>query len=298
MASPQFEKLVDIIRANKRPPGDHPVEKLRAGMERTSLPPGEDITATPVDAGGVAAEWVTAPGAAPERVVLYLHGGGYVMGSLTTHRKLAGDVSRASRARVLLLDYRLAPEHPLPAGVDDAVAAYRWLLQQDVAPGSIAIAGDSAGGGLTVATLLALRDAGEPMPAAAVCISPWVDFTGEAESITTRAERDPMVGIGDLGRFAGWYLGGADARTSSPVHADLAGLPPLLIHVGDEEILHDDAVLLAERASTAGVDATLEVWPEMFHVWHVFAGRVPESTAAVERIGEFLQASLGQSQPA
>jgi monoterpene epsilon-lactone hydrolase len=298
MASPQFEKLVDIIRANKRPPGDHPVEKLRAGMERTSLPPGEDITATPVAAGGVPAEWVAAPGAAPERVVLYLHGGGYVMGSLTTHRKLAGDVSRASGAGVLLLDYRLAPEHPLPACVDDAVAAYRWLLQQDVTPGSIAIAGDSAGGGLTVATLLALRDAGEPMPAAAVCISPWVDFTGEAESITTRAERDPMVGIGDLGRFAGWYLGGADARASSPVHADLAGLPPLLIHVGDEEILHDDAVLLAERASTAGVDATLEVWPEMFHVWHVFAGRVPESTAAVERVGEFLQASLGQSQPA
>jgi len=297
MASPQFEKLVNLIRSSKQPAGDHPVEKLRAGMERTSLPPGEDITTTTVEAGGVPAEWVDAPGAAADRVVLYLHGGGYVMGSPTTHRKLAGDISRASGARVLLIDYRLAPEHPAPAAVDDAVAAYRWLVA-DVAPGSVAIAGDSAGGGLVVATLVALRDAGDALPAAAVCISPWVDLTGEAASITERAERDPMVGIDGLGRFTDWYLGGADARASSPVHAELGGLPPILVHVGSEEILHDDAILLHERGTAAGVDVTLEVWPEMFHVWHVFAGRVPESTAAVERVGEFLRASLGASQPA
>jgi epsilon-lactone hydrolase len=297
MASPQFEKLVNLIRSNKQPPGDHPVEKLRAGMERASLPAADDITATAVDAGGVPAEWVSAPGADAARVVLYLHGGGYVMGSPVTHRKLAGDVSRASGARVLLIDYRLAPEHPMPAAIDDAVRAYRWLLQ-DVAPGSIAVAGDSAGGGLTVATLLALRDAGDPMPGAAVCISPWVDFTGEAASIQSRAERDPMVGIGDLSRFGAWYLAGADPRASSPAYADLQGLPPLLIHVGDDEIILDDSVLLNERATAAGVDATLEVWPEMFHVWHVFAGRVPESTAAVERVGAFLQDRLGASQPA
>jgi acetyl esterase/lipase len=295
MASPQFEKLVEIIRSNKRPPGDHPVEKLRAGMEKTSLPPGEDVTATPIDAGGVPAEWVETPGADAGKVVLYLHGGGFVMGSPVTHRKLAGDVSRASGARVLLLDYRLAPEHPTPAATDDGVQAYRWLLEQGIAPGSIAVAGDSAGGGLTVAVLLALRDAGDPMPAAAVCISPWVDMTGEAASITTRAERDPMVSHGDLGRFTDWYLAGADARASSPVHADLQGLPPLLIHVGDEEILLDDSVLLAERATAAGVDAKLEVWPEMFHVWHVFAGRVPESTAAVEQVGAFIRAAVGGS---
>src|SRR3954469_9577372 len=126
MASPQFEKLVNLIRSNKQPPGDHPVEKLRAGMERSSLPAADDITATPVDAGGVPAEWVSAPGADPARVVLYLHGGGYVMGSPVTHRKLAGDISRASGARVLLIDYRLAPEHPMPAAIDDAVLAYRW----------------------------------------------------------------------------------------------------------------------------------------------------------------------------
>jgi len=292
MASPQFEKLVEIIRSNKRPPGDHPVEKLRAGMEKTSLPPGEDVTATAVDAGGVPAEWVETPGVDPGHVVLYLHGGGYVMGSPVTHRKLAGDVSRASGARVLLLDYRLAPEHPAPAASDDGVQAYRWLLEQGIEPGSIAVAGDSAGGGLTVAVLVALRAAGDPMPAAGVCISPWVDLTGEAESITTRAERDPMVGDGDLARFVDWYLAGADARESSPVYSDLQGLPPLLIHVGDEEILLDDSVLLAERARAAGVDATLEVWPEMFHVWHVFAGRVPESTAAVEQVGQFIRAAI------
>src|SRR4051812_7782758 len=293
MASPQFQKLVDIIRANKRPPGDHPMEKLRAGMEKTSLAPADDVTATPVDAGGVPAEWVETPGADAGRVVLYLHGGGYVMGSLVTHRKLAGDVSRASGARVLLLDYRLAPEHPSPAATNDAVQAYRWLLQEGVAASGIAIAGDSAGGGLAVSTLLALRDAGDPRPGAAVCISPWVDLTGEAASITTRAGRAPRVSRGALGGFAGWSLGGADARASSPAHADLQGLPPMLIHVGDEEILLDDAVLLAERATAAGVDATLEVWPEMFHVWHVFAGRVPESTAAVERVGAFIADALG-----
>src|SRR3954447_12774809 len=173
MASPQFEKLVTLIRSNKRPPGDHPVEKLRAGMEKTSLPPADDVTATAVDAGGVPAEWVDTPGADAGRVVLYLHGGGYVGGSLVTHRKLAGDVSRASGARVLLLDYRLAPEHPAPAAAGDGVRAYRWLLEQGIDPGSIAIAGDSAGGGLAVAVLVALRDAGDPMPAAGVCISPW-----------------------------------------------------------------------------------------------------------------------------
>jgi epsilon-lactone hydrolase len=297
MASPQFEKLVNLIRSNKQPPGDHPVEKLRAGMERTSLPVGDDIAVASVDAGGAPAEWVDAPGASPDRVVLYLHGGGYVMGSPVTHRKLAGDVSRASGARVLLIDYRLAPEHPMPAAIDDAVAAYRWLLST-VAPGSIALAGDSAGGGLVVATLLALRDAGEPMPGAGVCISPWVDFTGEAASITTRADVDPMLDVAALTRFGGWYLAGADPRQSSPAYADLAGLPPLLIHVGDHEIILDDSILLDERATAAGVDVTLEVWPEMFHVWHVFAGRVPESTAAVERVGAFLQERLGAAQPA
>jgi epsilon-lactone hydrolase len=298
VASPQFEKLVGILRERRQPSGDHPVEKLRAGMEATALPVADDVSVVPVDAGGIPAEWVAAPGVADGRVVLYLHGGGYVMGSPVTHRKLAGDVSRASGARVLLIDYRLAPEHPLPAAVDDAVQAYRWLLAQGVAGGSIAIAGDSAGGGLTVATLQALREAGEALPAAAACISPWVDLTGEAASIVSRADRDPIVDAGDLERFVWWYVGETDARAASPVHGDLSGLPPLLVQVGDEEVLLDDSVLLAERAGAAGVDVTLEVWPEMFHVWHAFAGRVPESTAAVEQLGAFIQRAMMANQPA
>ncbi len=294
VASPQFEKLVAIIWDRRRPGRTPSIEKLRANMETTALPPGEDVSAVPIAAGGVPAEWVSTPGADPDKVVLYLHGGGYVMGSPATHRKLAGDLSRVSGARILLLDYRLAPEFPLPAGVDDAVAAYRWLLEQGVDAGSIAVGGDSAGGGLTVATLIALRDAGLPQPAAAVCISPWVDLTGQGSSYKTRADRDPMVTDDDLRRFGEWYLDGSDALAplASPARADLTGLPPLLIHVGDEEVLLDDARLLAERAGADGVEVTLEVWPEMFHVWHVFAGRVPESTAAVEQIGTFLTEQL------
>jgi acetyl esterase/lipase len=267
------------------------VEVLRAGMDLTALPPGDDVTITPVDAGGVPGEWVTAAGTADDRAVLYLHGGGYVMGGFATHRKLAGDMARASGARVLLVDYRLAPEHPCPAGIEDAVRAYRWLLAEVDDAGALAVAGDSAGGGLTLATLLALRDEGTALPAAAVCISPWVDCTLDAASLATRADRDPIVGGDDLRRFRDWYVGGGDPwpALASPVHADLRGLPPLLVHVGDAEVLLDDAVLLHERAEAAGVDVTLEVWPEMIHVWHVFAGRVPESTAAVEGVGTFLR---------
>jgi epsilon-lactone hydrolase len=293
MASPQCEKLVKILRENRRPGRTPSIEKLRANMDRMALPPGDDVVAEAVTAGGVPAEWVFTPDAT-DNVLLYLHGGGYVMGSPTSHRKLAGDLSRASGARVLLLDYRLAPEAPLPAGVDDAVAAYRWLLESGSAPEAIAIGGDSAGGGLTVAALIASREAGLPAPAAAVCISPWADMTCQGESYKTRAERDPMVGDGDLQRFADWYLNGADPMDplASPARADLQGLPPMLIHVGDNEVLLDDSRLLAERAGADGVDVKLDVWPEMFHVWHVFAGRIPESTAAVEQIGTFLQDRL------
>ena len=294
MPSPQYEKLLGILWANRRQDADVAVEVRRAGMESLALPAADDVSADAVDVDGMAAEWVVAGGADAGTIVLYLHGGGYVMGSLATHRKLAGDVSRAAGARVLLLDYRLAPEAPYPAAVDDAVAAYRWLLAAGIEPRAIAVAGDSAGGGLTVATLLALRDRGLPMPGAGVAISPWADLTLEAASIDGLAERDPVVRGGDLKRYRDWYLDGTDPRHpgASPAHADLTGLPPLLVHVGEAEVLLDDAVLLAESGRRDGVDVTLEAWPDMVHVWHVFAGRVPESTAAVDRIGEFLRARL------
>jgi acetyl esterase/lipase len=198
--------------------------------------------------------------------------------------------------RVLALEYRLAPEHPHPAAVEGSTAAYRWLVAQGIDAGRIVIAGDSAGGGLTVATLVALRDAGDPLPAAAVPISPWVDMEGTGESITSRAEVDPMVSGAALRNIASLFVGeGGDLRDplAAPLHADLTGLPPLLIHVGDHEVLLDDATRLAANAETAGVDVTLEVWPEMTHVWHGSAGYVPEADAAIARIAEFARPLVG-----
>jgi acetyl esterase/lipase len=223
--------------------------------------------------------------------MLYLHGGGYVVGSIATHLGLAGRLSRAAAARVLLLNYRLAPEHPFPAAVEDATAAYRWLLGTGVKPGRIAIAGDSAGGGLTVATLVALRDAGEPLPAAGVCQSPWIDLEGAGESVTTKAHVDPLVHKDMLLKMASWYLAGANPRTplAAPLYADLQGLPPLLVQVGTAEILLDDATRLADRARAAGVAVTLEPWEGMIHVWQLFASILPEGQQAIDRIGAFVR---------
>ena len=232
-----------------------------------------------------------APGVQDGRAILYLHGGGYVIGSLNTHRALAGEVSRAAQAPVLLIDYRLAPEHPFPAAVDDGVAAYRWLLDQGFAPEHTAIAGDSAGGGLTMAVLLAARDQGLPMPGAGVCISPWVDMTCSNDSYTTRADADPMVGSAGITQMAAMYLNDTEPTNplASPNFADLSGLPPLLIHVGTDEVLHDDSVALDARATAAGVDSTLEVWDGMIHVWHAFYPMLPEGKEGIERVGDFLR---------
>jgi acetyl esterase/lipase len=223
--------------------------------------------------------------------MLYLHGGGYVVGSIATHRGLAGRLSQAAAARVLLVDYRLAPEHPFPAAVDDAAGAYRWLLAQGIEPARLVIAGDSAGGGLTIATLVALRDAGVPLPAAAVCLSPWVDLEGRGDSVTTKAAADPLVHKDMLVQLAAWYLAGADPRTqlAAPLYADLRHLPPLLIQVGTAEILLDDAIRLAEKATAAGVKVTLEPWEDMIHVWQLFAPMLPEGQKAIEGIGVFVR---------
>jgi acetyl esterase/lipase len=285
--------IVDMMRARPANP-DATIEELRQGFESVTqlLPLAPDVRVERAEAGGIPAEWVAAPGAAAERVVLYLHGGGYAIGSVNTHRELASRLSRASGARALTIDYRLAPEHPHPAAVDDAVAAYHWLLDEaGIAPGRIVVAGDSAGGGLTVATLLAVRDAGLPAPAAGVCISPWVDLEGTGESMTTRADHDPIVQREGLRRMAEWYLGAAHPRTplAAPLHADLEGLPPLLVQVGTAETLLDDAARLAARAKDAGVDVTYEPWEDMIHVWHLFAAMLPEGDEAIARIGAYVR---------
>ena len=291
------DRGIDVVREHlaKLPPSDSlTIAERRAQYERAEkvFPTPPEIKVERVSAPATPAEWLRPPSAAPGRVVLYLHGGGYVIGSPRSHRHLAAAVAGAAAASALLLDYRLAPEHPYPAAVDDAVAAYRWLLDQGAAPGHVVVAGDSAGGGLTVATLLALREARVPLPAGGVCISPWVDLSCGGESYRTKAAVDPIVQRAGVDQMARAYLGDTPPRTplASPLFADLGGLPPLLIHVGSDEVLLDDAVQLADRARAAGVDATLEVWDRMIHVWHWFLPMLDEAQDAIDGIGRFVRA--------
>ncbi len=292
MAGPEIVKLKRILREKAVPPGvDIPLEQRRKGMEKVAFKVADDIGVEAVTVAGRAAEWITAPGSQTGRAILYLHGGGYVMGSLTTHRALVGEISRAAQAAALLVDYRLAPEAPFPAAVEDGVASYRWLLDQGFTPKNLAIAGDSAGGGLAVATLISARDQGLPMPKAAVPISPWSDMTCSNESYKTRAEADPLVGSGSIGDMANLYLQGKDPKHpyASPNFASLKSLPPLLIHVGRDEVLLDDSIKLDQKAKTDGVNSTLEIWEDMIHVWHAFHPMLPEGKQAIERVGAFLR---------
>jgi len=297
MASEALETVVGMLRSANIAQGTS-IEEMRAGMEAGSAatPVPADVAFTAVDAGGVPAEWNDAPGARPDRVLVYYHGGGYCMGSLDTHRAHTARISRLARLRVLSVDYRLAPEHPYPAAVEDAVAAYRFVLDQGFAPERIALGGDSAGGGLTLAALLAIRDAGLPLPACGVGISAWTDLTASGDSITSKADVDPMLGdISGLELMADAYVGtGGDGKAplASPVFADLAGLPPLLLQVGSAEVLLDDSTRVAEHARSAGVDVTLKVWEDMFHVWHAFADMLPEGMQATQELADFLDARL------
>jgi acetyl esterase/lipase len=292
MTVAQLDSLVTLLRS--RPAPETPdVAQSRARYEKMAAVLGgaPDARCEKVDAGGVPAEWVAAPGIDTGRAVLYLHGGGYVIGSLNTHRRLAYDISAASGARVLVIDYRLAPEHPFPAAVDDAAAAWRWMLAQGLDPKRVAIAGDSAGGGLTIATLVNLRDRKLGLPGCAVAISPWVDLEGLGSSIAGRAAQDPMVQKDGLLWMAGMYLAGKDAKTplAAPLHADLGGLPPILVQVGTAETLLDDSTRIAERLHAAGVDVKLAVWPNMLHVFPFFAPILSEGRDGCLEIGSFIR---------
>lgn len=251
-----------------------------------------DVRVQPVSASGVPAEWSGTADADPAKVVLYLHGGGYVIGSLDSHRHLVVEIGRAARARTLAIDYRLAPEHPFPAAVDDTLAAYRFLLADGVQPGGITIAGDSAGGGLAVAAMVAIRDAGLPQPACGWAISPWVDMEAIGESMTSKAALDPTVQKAGILDMARQYLNGTDARSplAAPLYADLRGLAPLLIQVGAAETLLDDAIRLAQVAGAADVAVDLQIWPEMIHVWHIFHAELSAGRRAIAAGGEFARA--------
>ena len=296
MPSPQFQELVRTLRA--APDRSRlTIAELRAAHEQKAAqyPLAPDVSCEACNLDGVPAEWISAPGAAADRILLYFHGGGYYRGSINTVREMVSRISRVSGMRGLAIDYRLAPEHPFPAAVDDALTAYRWLLANRYNPRHLAVGGDSAGGGLTIALLVALRDQGEPLPAAGVCLSPWVDLTQSGESYITKATEDPSITKAYLDQYAAVYLQGADPRTplASPLFADLHGLPPLLIQVGTAEVLLDDALRLARKAQEAGVTVELEQWQDMVHVWQNNGPTLPEGQDAVRRIGAFLRKYLG-----
>ena len=299
MASPEFYDLLKKLRSRPRPE-NATIEQLRAGFTMLSkqYPPAPDAVFERVDASGVAAEWTSLSGGAQRPVVLYFHGGGYCIGSAETHRDLVSRLCRAAGSRALSVDYRLAPENPHPAAVEDGVAAYRWLRKQGVSAKSIVIAGDSAGGGLTLATLLALREGGDDLPAGGICISPVTDLAKEGESMRTRVDLDPTVNPESSARYAQWYIAGSDPKTplGSPLYADLRGLPPLLILVGTSEVLFDDSTRFAKKAKEAGVDCELQVWEEMVHIWPFFAAELPEGQLAIDRMGSFIRkhAAIGK----
>jgi monoterpene epsilon-lactone hydrolase len=235
----------------------------------------------------VKADLITVPASKPRRHVLYLHGGAYRAGSPSNYRHFTWRIAVATQAAVLVIDYRLAPEHPFPAALDDAVSAYRWLLAAGADAANTIIMGDSLGGGLAIGILLKLRDDGLSLPAASVALSPWTDLALTGDSLRRNADADPMLNAVDLPRFASEYLAGANPRLpyAPPLYGDLAGLPPVLIHVGSDEILLDDALRLYERLQVTGSKAELEIWPRMPHVWHLFAPAIPEAQRAIDAIG-------------
>lgn len=258
------------------------------------LPMPSRVEVERVAVGLMPAEWLRPRGAPQERGVLFLHGGAFTMGSCTTHRALASRIAIAGGTAVLLPEFRLAPEHPFPASLEDCLTAYRWLLDRGTPPRRIALAGDSSGAALAVSLAMRTRDGGLPLPAAIACLSPWADLGLTGETLTTRAQLDPVCSVSESRFHAGHYIGALDPRDPrlSPIYADLRGLPPILIQAGDHEILLSDALRLAERARTCGVETELEVWDGMWHVWHFFAGYVPEAREAIDRVGAFLREHL------
>jgi acetyl esterase/lipase len=293
MSNPEIDAIRELLKSGPRPVG------LAARRQRLDDLGGHyamapDIRAERIDADGVPAERTIAPGSDENRVLLFLHGGGYMSGSIDSHRHMVAEAGRQTGCRTLALGYRLAPEHPFPAALEDTVSAYKFLLASGVSPDRIALAGESAGGGLAVATLVTLRDAGVPLPACVWCSSPWVDLEMKGASIETKAGVDPLIQRGYLTELATAYLNGADPATPliSPIHADLRGLPPMLIQVGSSETLLDDAVRLAQVAGAAEVSVTLQIWPEMIHAFTLFYQQLAKGREALASVGGFVRGCL------
>lgn len=297
MVSKGMQRVIQLLKNDSLNVLKKRVEESRKGLERLAslvkLP--KDVKLEHVDVDGMKGVWISTPESELGKVILYLHGGGYMEGSLISHQDLAMRIGRASKARVLLTDYRLAPENPYPAAVDDAVKSYRWLIEnQKIDPSKIVIAGDSAGGGLTLVTLIKLRDEQMKLPVAGVCLSPWTDLALTGDSLTRNAKVDPFLKFYDIVFMANIYVGDNDPKNPyiSPLYAELEGLPPILIHVGTAEIIQDDSVRFAQKAKKAGIDITLEVFDEMVHVFQAFADWAPEGQEAIQKIGKFIQEKL------
>lgn len=292
---PALAELIAGLRAGGPDFADDPA-KARTDFEATlaMVPVAEDLAFEDVELGAVKSLKGSYPGADPEAALLYLHGGAFIAGSAHGYRSLAAELARAGGLTSWSVDYRLAPEHPFPAAVDDCVAAYRALLARGLAPSRIVLAGDSAGGGLVLSTLLALRDAGDPLPAAAILLSPFANLACDGATYESKIDEDPTLTVAGLVAGAAHYLGANDPcdGLASPAHADLAGLPPLLIQVGSAEILLDDAVRVAASAGAAGTFVRLDVWPHMPHVFPAFAFMLEAGRLALQDAGQFIMQSL------
>jgi len=277
-----------------------PPAQARAEFEGllASVPIAPDLKFEATQTGGVPGLWADAPGARQDRVMLYLHGGGYISGSAKGYRPLVGELGRAAKARALAIDYRLAPEHPFPAAVDDIVTSYKSLLDRGIPAKSVVFAGDSAGGGLVVTGMMAVRDSGLPLPAAGLAISPWLDLECSGASMKSKAESDLALSRDELLHAGHSYRGGTAGEGRGgqllPLNADLSGLAPLLIQVGSAEILLDDSTRLAARAGAADVSVRLEIWPNMPHVWHLFGFMLSEGRDAIRSAGDFLETHMSQ----
>lgn len=295
-----FELVAAILRHSANFSVLLPLSMQRAMIDpkRPDSPVVKATRITSVDVGGLPGQWFDAPDSSQETVVVYLHGGGYSVGSIRSHRDLISRVAHAARSRVLAVDYRLAPEHPFPAQIEDGRAIYRWLRERGYPPSRIAFAGESAGGGLCLSTMLALRDAGEPLPAAAVLISPWVDLEARGQSFHENRRYDFVTRKAMLA-YSRRFVREHQLRhpLAAPIHADLHGLPPILIQVGQIETLRDDGVALARRIESARGSVKLEVWPDMIHAFHVFAPIVPEARDAIDRLGKFISEALAAGNP-
>ena len=294
MVNKGLNRTIKFLLHNREVEAIDRITRERETMEHMTnmiqLPEDAEVNKETIE--GIDATWLETPGSNKDHVLLYLHGGAYVMGSFKSHKDLVYRLSKESKCRIITIEYGLAPEHPYPKGLNDVVTIYKWLISEEkIKPTNLIFAGDSTGGGLTLATLLKLRDLGTPLPAAGVCISPWTDLAFTGESYYDRNISDPAITLDGLMFDAKLYLGDNDPRNPyiSPVYGDLSGLPPLLIHVGSEEKLLNDSTRIYDKAKEAGVDVTLKIWQDMIHVFQAYAVLISEGQESIVEIGNFIQ---------